>query len=294
MLKGIMPVLLSPLHEDGSPDHEGFARLLDYIYRYPVPGLWVLGSAGEAFILPYRHRVEIARIVADHMKGRTHLIVGCGDPVLDEVFRFFDDTAHLPIQGYHCLPTDRKMNTSFTIDYYTTVADRSPHSLWLYSNPARAHQPTVEAVRVLSQHPNIVGMKVGGYDLSVIVPLAMLNSEKFQILGAGAGGNLLAYLALGVQCCTMSTASCLPKQCTEIYELWQQGRVAEATEKGMAMARMVSAFPPRRNTESTAEEKAVLELMGIGKRWVYPPFKPCTDEQVAQIRRVLVDNGILA
>ena len=69
------------------------------------------------------------------MQGRTTLIVGCSDPVMSEVYRFFDETAHLPIQGYHLLPTDRKMSTSMSVDYWSAMADRSPLPLWLYSKP---------------------------------------------------------------------------------------------------------------------------------------------------------------
>ena len=242
--------------------------------------------------MPHAHRVEATKIVAEHMQGRTTLIVGCSDPVLSEVYRFFDETAHLPIQGYHLLPTDRKMGTSMSVDYWSAAADRSPLPLWLYSNPARALEPTVEAVTELSQHPNIAGMKIGGYDLTQMTSIAMLNSESFQVLGAG-GGNHLAYLALGVQCCTMSTASSFPKQHSEVHALWQQGRIAEAREKAFALIRIIKQFPPRRNTETSAEEKAVLELLGICKRWVHPPFKPLSDEAMAQLRRVLEDNGIL-
>ena len=187
MLNGVMPVLVSPMHEDGSPDREGYARLLDYLFENPLAGLWVLGSGSENFTMPHAHRIEATKIVAEHMQGRTTLIVGCSDPVMSEVYRFFDETAHLPIQGYHLLPTDRKMSTSMSVDYWSAMADRSPLPLWLYSNPARALEPTVEAVTELSQHPNIAGMKIGGYDLTQMTGIAMLNSESFQVLGAGGG-----------------------------------------------------------------------------------------------------------
>ena len=264
MLQGIIPVLLSPMHEDGSPDRAGYVRLLDHIFEHPIPGLWVLGSASEAFCMSYEHRVEVTRIVAQHLNAKHYLIVGCGDPVLSQVYRFFDDTADLPINAYHLLPTDRKMDTRFTIDYYTAAADRSPLPLWLYSNPARAHQPSLEAVRVLAQHPNIVGMKVGGYDLSYMAPLAFMNSSKFQVVGAGDGGNLLAWLALGVQCVTLGAACFFPKEFAAAFVLWQTGRVDEARQEILRLHKIARAFPPRRHTVNSAEEKAVLELLGSG------------------------------
>ena len=293
ILNGVIPVLVSPMHEDGSPDRDGYARLLDYLFENPLAGLWVLGSGSENFTMSYAHRLEATKIVAEHMRGRTQLLVGCSDPVVSEVYRFFDDTAHLPIQGYHLLPTDRKMGTGMTVDYWSAAADRSPLPLWLYSNPARALDPTVEAVTELSQHPNVAGMKIGGYDLTQMTGIAMLNSESFQVLGAG-GGNHLAYLALGVKGCTMSTASSFPKQHSEVHTLWQQGQIEEARKKAFALIRIFKQFPPKRNTESSAEEKAVLELLGICKRWVYPPFKPLSDDSMEKLRRVLVENGILS
>lgn len=294
-LSGVMPVLASPMHPDGSPDHDGFARLLDYIFEdpeAPIPGLWVLGSSGENFQMAYRHRVAVATIVAEHMRGRTTLLVGCGDPVMSEVFRFFDDTADLAIDGYNCLPTDRKLSAAATIDYWTAVADRAPKPLWLYSNPARALEPATEAVRVMAQHPNVAGMKVGGYNLTTIVPIAMMSSADFQVLGAG-GANHLAYLGLGVTCCTMGSASTFPRQFAAVHRLWQEGKLTEAREQSRWINGVVAQIPPRQNTEAAAEEKAILELLGICQRWVYPPFKPLDDERLAKVRLVLETNELL-
>ena len=70
----LMPVLVSPMHEDGSPDQEGYARLLDYLFsrtRLPVCG--VLGSGSENFTMPHAHRVE-----ANQDRGRAH--AGAHDP----------------------------------------------------------------------------------------------------------------------------------------------------------------------------------------------------------------------
>jgi len=267
MLKGMMPVLLSPMHEDGSPDHDGYVKLLDYLYETPLPGLWALGSAGEAFNMSYEHRVEAATVVAEHMAGQTCLLMGAGS-------------------------IDRKLNTEAIIDYYTDLAERSPRPLWLYSNPARMLQFPFEAVKEISQHPNIAGMKVGGYDMAIASKLATLHSEQFEVLGAG-GSNLLGYLAYGIECVTMSTGSCFPKGYTAVIDLWLQGKIKEAQVQAFRMNRLIGALGPWKNTEDSAELKVVLELFGICQRWTYPPFKPCTDEEAARIKKVLIENGYL-
>jgi 4-hydroxy-tetrahydrodipicolinate synthase len=283
------------MHEDGRPDHGGYRRLLDHIFAdptAPLPALWVLGSAGENFQMSYPHRLEVTRVVVESINGRARVLIGCGDPVLSEVFRFFDDTAGLAIDGYHCLPTDRKLSASATIDYWTAVADRAPKPLWLYSNPARALDPAVEAVRVMSQHPNVAGMKIGGYNLASIVPIAAMNSAKFQVMGAGAV-NHIVYLALGVTCCAIGTASSFPRQHAEVHTLWEQGRLAEARAKASWMNDVLAQLPPRQNTEESAEEKAILELLGVCRRWVCPPFKPLDDDRMTRVKAVLEKNGLL-
>ena len=106
-LRGMMPVLVSPMAEDGSPDEQGYSRLLDYVLEHPVCGFWVLGSASEDFLMSYEHRLRATQTVADYLDGRSHLIVGCADPVLSEVYRFFEDTAGLAVDAYHLLPPGR-------------------------------------------------------------------------------------------------------------------------------------------------------------------------------------------
>ncbi len=292
MLQGMMPVLLSPMHEGGSPDHDGYVKLLDYLYETPLPGLWALGSAGEAFNMSYEHRVEVAKVVAEHMAGRTCLLMGAGSMVLPNIYRFFEETAHLPITGYHVMPIDRKLNTQEVIDYYTDLAERSPRPLWLYSNPMRMMQFTFEAIKELSAHPNIAGMKVGGYDMALASKLATISTEDFQVLGAG-GGNLLGYLAYGIECVTMSTGSCFPKGYTAAIDLWLQGKIKEAQAQAFRMNKLVGSLGPWKNTEDPAELKVVLELFGICQRWTYPPFKPCTDGEAARIQSALVEHGYL-
>ena len=56
---------------------------------------------------------------------------------------------------------------------------------------------------------------------------------------------------------------------------------------------MIAALPHPENTEFCAEEKAVMEIMGLCTRHVYPPFRECSDQEKEQARKVLVENGIL-
>lgn len=292
-LNGIVPVLVSPMNEDGSPDQDGYHKLLDHIYAHPVAGLWMLGSASEDFLMSLEHRVQITKIVSEYLAGKSHLIVGCGCPGLEETHQFFDETADMQIDAYHLLPNDRKMKPSMAYRTISQIAERAPKPVWLYNNEKRALKIPVEVVRDLKDNPKVHGIKAAGYDLQDIVPFCAMADDGFQVIGSG-GGHLLVFLALGSTAHTASTASSYPGYYCQMFDLWQQGKHDEARQMAFRMGRMIKALPHPDNTEFAAEEKMVLELLGICKRHVHAPFVPCTEEDVEQGRHVLEEYGILS
>ena len=253
----------------------------------------MLGSASEDFLMPHKDRVRIVEIVSEHVDGRLPLIVGCGDPILRRTLQYFDDTAGMKIDAYHLLPTDGRMTARLAYSYCKTIADRAPKPIWLYNNSARGLKIPIDVVAELKEHPNIVGTKAGSFDLKDIVPFCMMDCETFQTVGAG-GSHLPVFLGMGCDAHTASPACCFPRQFCEAFDLRQTGRHEESRRTIFAVSHLLKALiPDRINSELCAEEKAVLEILGICGRHVLAPFVPCTDEQVEQKRRILADAGIL-
>nr|XP_045017062.1 4-hydroxy-2-oxoglutarate aldolase, mitochondrial isoform X3 [Jaculus jaculus] len=90
-----------------------------------------------------------------------------------------------------------RMSSAALIHHYTKVADLSPIPVVLYSVPANTGLDLpVDAVVTLSQHPNIVGMKDSGGDVTRIGLIVHKTSKQdFQVL-AGSVGFLLASYAV--------------------------------------------------------------------------------------------------
>ena len=291
-LKGVLPVLVSPVNQDGTIDQQGYHNLLDHTMQSPICGYWILGSASEDFMISYDDRVRITRIVAEHVDGRLPVIVGCAQPAVSEIYRFMDDTADLKIAAYHLLPQDKRMSVALTCRYLEMIADRSPKPLWLYNNGMRAQQIPVPAVRQTSAHPNVVGIKAAGFDLMDILPFCRMHCDDFQVIGSG-GGHMLLFLAMGCDAHTVSSACTLPKVYCRMYDLWQQGRLDQARALDRKLSQLSKAMPRPDNTELSGLEKGVLEIFGICRRHVYPPFFECTDAEISQARQALQNAGWL-
>lgn len=289
-LKGVVPVLLTPLTETQEPDPNGIGRLVDFLVEAGVGGLWALGSASEDLNLSLAHRLIIVRETARANQGRVPLIPGTGLTAMEDILRFFDEVADLDIAGIHLLPYDTKMGESRMIHFFTALAERAPVPLWLYHNPKRGRPITNTVIGEVKQHPNINGIKVGGYNLSEMTSAMMHRSDDFDVIGAGSG-QLFTMLCLGAQAHTTSDASAIPELFLEICRFFEQGDLAEARHRQFELIRLSRNFPRTDNGEYAAEEKFILSLRGICGDQVNPLYRRLNEDEKQHLRQVLRDHG---
>ncbi|OBS65147.1 hypothetical protein A6R68_06307, partial [Neotoma lepida] len=105
------------------------------------------------------------------------------------------------------------------------VADLSPIPVVLYSVPANTGLDLpVDAVVTLSQHPNIIGIKDSGGDVTKIGLMVHKTSKQdFQVL-AGSVGFLLASYAVGAVGGICSLANVLGAQVCQLERLCLTGQ----------------------------------------------------------------------
>ena len=69
-LKGLIPVVQTPMNEDGSLDLDGQARLIEFLHDKNVGGYWVLGTGSEDMNLSFEKRVAAAQASAQIRRRR--------------------------------------------------------------------------------------------------------------------------------------------------------------------------------------------------------------------------------
>lgn len=79
LLHGIVPPVLTPLHDDGSLDLDSLDRLVDHLVDGGVHGLFVLGSSGQVAYLTDAERDTVTGRVAERVAGRVPVVVGTPD-----------------------------------------------------------------------------------------------------------------------------------------------------------------------------------------------------------------------
>ena len=112
--------------------------------------------------------------------------------------------------------------------HYTAVADASPVPVVLYNFTALTGVTLgVDVVARLAEHPNIVGMKESGSDLTYVSALIDATPDDFAVM-AGSAPVFCPALVMGAAGGVLAVASVVPDLCTDLYDAVRAGRLDEA------------------------------------------------------------------
>lgn len=289
-LKGIVPVVVVPMHSSGEPDVEGIHRLVNFLVDSGVGGMWVLGSASEDVNMSVKQRLLVARTTAEANAGRVPIVLGSGLTAMGDILDYAEQLSDLSFHGLHVLPYDVKMGDARLIHLMETLADRLPWPVWMYHNPKRGRAFTEDIIASVKSHPNIGGIKIGGYNLTELTRTMMHRTDDFDVVGAG-GGQLFQMLSLGAEAHTTSEASVFPERFIALMSAFAEGRLQEAREMQFDLIRMSKSIPRTENGEYCAEEKYMLSLRGICGEAVNPLYRTLTESEKSKIRQLLIDNS---
>ncbi|MHC4474181.1 MAG: dihydrodipicolinate synthase family protein [Planctomycetota bacterium] len=288
-MKGVVPIVLTPLKKNGDIDIESCATLIEFLIENGVAGLYILGSASENFLLDIEQRIDVVCAMAEANRGRVPLIAGCGNMAPRNVLRFFKAVEKAELSGFHYIAYDLKIGDERLIHLLKAYADAAPFPLYLYHNVKRGRAITVNVATSLKSHPNVWGMKVGGYDLSEMQQFLTLEDDEFQVLGSG-GSQFYAWLALGAEAVTASASCCFPKEFKEMYDLFSQGDMEGAKNRQMWWQTFQSHIPNTapENGEYAAEEKYILMKKGVIRHdYCHFPYRRLTEAEKQQVVRAL-------
>ena len=103
-LEGIIPILATPFHEDGSVDLDGQLRVVDHLLEQGAHGLAAFGNAGEGYtLLPEERRLLLTAIVK-HTAGRAPIVVGIGATGADQAAAAAKEAVDLGADALMVLP----------------------------------------------------------------------------------------------------------------------------------------------------------------------------------------------
>ncbi|NXF93160.1 HOGA1 protein, partial [Eubucco bourcierii] len=293
-LRGIFPPLATPFSHMQEVDYVQMEGNLQRYARIPFRGLVVLGSNGEYPYLTPHERLDVVRCVRQALPRDRLLLAGSGcestQATIKVTVSMAEAGADVALVVTPCYYRGAMTSTAL-VQHYTEVADASPIPVVLYSVPANTGLDLpLEAVLILAQHPNIVGIKDSGGDISRMgLMVHKTQQEDFQVL-AGSASFLMASYALGASGGVCALANVLGDALCQLDHLCREGCWQEARdlqhrliEPNMAVTRWFG-IPGL---------KKAMEWFGYYGGPCRTPLAKLSPAQVEELRSTFSTNGWL-
>ena len=169
LIEGIFAALTTPFYSD---ERVYFRKIEANVARYSrslLAGMVVLGSTGEGTSLNDEETRDVLRSAAEASAPEKVLIAGVGRESLkatlelaEEAAKYLYDAVLVRIPTYYA----PQLSPQFALNYFGSIADRSPLPVMLYNIPKFVpYNLPVEVVAELAKHPNIIGIKDSTGDL---------------------------------------------------------------------------------------------------------------------------------
>lgn len=293
-ISGIYPPIATPFTHSEDVDYQ---RLNDNLKKYaniPFRGLVVQGSNGEYPYLSPEERVEVVRKVKQALPKDKLVMAGSGcestRATIQMSQKMSDAGADCVLVVTPCFYRGR-MDSRALISHFTQVADSSSVPVVLYSVPANTGLDLpVDAIIQLSQHPNIVGLKDSGGDITRIALIVhKTRSQDFKVL-AGSAGFLMAAYSVGAVGGVCALANVLGQQVCELAQLCVSGRWDEARELQYRLIEPNTAVTRQYGVPAL---KQAMEWFGYHGGLCRSPLQPLSQIDLEMLRVKFTSNGWL-
>ena len=293
-LSGVCPPIPTPFDERGNVAYGALTENLRRWNEYGLAGYVVMGSNGEAVYCDEKEKARVWKTARQAIPSGKLLIAGTGAESTSGTIALTQlaaeagaDVALVLTPHYYA----GKMTAEVLIQHFQAVADASPIPLMIYNVPKFTQVDIgAAAIAQAAHHPNIVGMKETGGNITKMGDTVRLASPEFQLL-AGSAGFFFAGLALGAVGGILALANIAPQTCIDIYRLFHEGRWEQAAALQRRVIPVNAAVTAR---FGIAGLKAALDMLGYYGGPVRSPLLDLSGEERQALRAVLVEGGLLA
>jgi dihydrodipicolinate synthase/N-acetylneuraminate lyase len=181
LIEGIFAAVPTPFYPDERVYYRKIEANMAHYSRTLLSGMLVLGSTGEAVMLDDSETRDVLRAAAEAAAPDKVLIAGIGRESVKATVElagaaagFHYDAVLVRTPSYYL----SQMTPSAVLNYFRTVADRSPLPVLLYNIPRCVHyEIPVDIAAELALHPNIIGIKDSSGSVERIRALVAATSD---------------------------------------------------------------------------------------------------------------------
>jgi 4-hydroxy-2-oxoglutarate aldolase len=292
-IRGVIPPIATPFDADGNVSTEHLAGNLTRLVETGLHGFVVLGSNGEYPMLSKEEKIQVLRAARQVIPSDRLMIAGTGADSTREALDLTKRAADLGadfaliVTPHYFRP---QMNAAALTQHYLTLADASPIPIMIYNVPVYTNvEIDAGTVVELAKHENIVGMKDSSATFAKMGEVIRFAPAHFATL-VGTGAALFPALCIGAKGVVPALGNIAPRECVQIYDLFQQGRMEQARNLQLRMIRPNAAVTSKYGVPGL---KAAMDELGYYGGQPRSPLQPLGEGERSKIREILREAGLL-
>ena len=289
VLATAVAVPVTPLHADGTPDWDTYAKLIGRLVDAGITVITPNGNTGEFYALTQAEARQATQTAAEAVHGRgpgAELLVGVGHDIATATgaARHAGDhgarmvMVHQPVHPY--------VSPQGWIDYHVAIANAVPDlGVVLYIRDER--RTGAQIAELADRAPNVIGVKYAVRDATKFAAVARdAGIDRLTWLAGAAELTAPAFWAVGARGFTSGLANVAPNLARAMFD------ALRADDFGAAMKvwDTVRRFEELRLADSSADNvsvvKEALAQLGLARADVRPPSRPlpaAIRQEIAQI-----------
>ena len=232
--EGIYTPIITPFHDDGSINEEGFSQVIEFLIDSGSHGIVVGGTTGEYYAQTLEERVHLLQIAHQVINGRATLMAGVGAIRTEDSIELAQTAAQIGIDALlvnsppYVLPTEAE-NAAHAL-----AIDRAAQlPIMLYNYPGRTGVGMDEAyLNLVSASKNFCAIKESSGDINRLHLLAN-NFPQIQ-LSCGADDQALEFFVWGARSWVCAGGNFAPEAHIALYEACVVNQDFELGRKIMA------------------------------------------------------------
>jgi 4-hydroxy-tetrahydrodipicolinate synthase len=286
----ILTAMVTPLHDDGSLDLPGAARLAAYLVDSGCDGIVLSGTTGESPTTSDAEKERLLRVVLEAIGDRARVVAGVGTYDTHHTVELARQAekagAHglLVVTPYYSRPTQEGL-----IQHFTAAADATGLPVMLYDIPPRSIVPIDTATLLrLAEHDRIVAVKDAKGDPFAASEVIARTDLAYYSGDDALNLPLLAVGAVGMVSVVGHVAAAQYRTMVEALDAGDPGEALRIHQQLIPAVRGIMTRAP-----GAVMAKAVVQLGGqIGSRMMRLPLVPATDAEVDRLESDLAEAGL--
>jgi 4-hydroxy-tetrahydrodipicolinate synthase len=289
----MITAMVTPFNDDLSLDLKRAEQLADRILSQGSNGIVVCGTTGESPTVFYDQKMELFRTVIDAVGGRGPVIANAGDNCTDDSIDFAQKVAKLGVDAIMAVvPYYNKPPQEGLYRHFKAIADSVDVPVIIYNIPGRcvinAEPSTI--LRIAHECENVVAVKQANPDLSQTAAILSDAPDGFEVF-AGDDELTLPMMGLGGTGVISVVSHVAGPRFREMIDAQVAGDHTRALRIHLELLPLMKGLFM---TANPIMVKKALELQGFPVGGVRLPLVDSTDEQTAELERIMRHVGVLS